>query len=50
MVLGVKFITSSPEGKAEIKKSAVIYVIGAIMVFAAGIILGVIQNVANNIT
>lgn len=42
MVLGVKFITASPEAKAEMK-SAVIYVIGAIMVFMTGIINGVIK-------
>ncbi len=46
VVLGVKFMTASPDGKAEIKKSAIIYVVGAILVFAAGVILQVIQNVA----
>ena len=46
VILGVKFMTASPDGKAEIKKSAVIYVVGAVLVFAAGIILQVIQNVA----
>ena len=47
--LGVKFITASPEGKAEIKKSAIIYVIGAVIVFAAGALLGVISNLSNNV-
>ncbi|MBR3134692.1 MAG: hypothetical protein IKG56_04440 [Clostridia bacterium] len=47
VVLGVKFMTASPDGKAEIKKSAVIYVVGAILVFAAGTILKVIQNLGN---
>ena len=46
--LGVKWIAAAPEAKADIKKSAVIYVIGAVMVFAAGVILQVIRNVANN--
>lgn len=46
VILGVKFMTASPDGKAEIKKSAVIYVVGAVLVFAAGVILQVIQNVA----
>lgn len=50
MYLGVKFITASPEGKAEIKKSAVIYVIGALMVFAAGAILGVIKDLSVGIS
>lgn len=49
VLLGVKFITSSPEGKAEIKKSAIIYVIGAIIVFAAGTLLGVISNLSTNV-
>lgn len=47
MMLGIKYVTSSPEGKAEVKKSAVIYVIGAVLVFAAGTVLTVIQNMAN---
>lgn len=46
MMLGIKYVTSSPEGKAEVKKSAVIYVIGAVLVFAAGTVLTVIQNMA----
>ena len=45
--LGVKWIAAAPEAKADIKKSAVIYVIGAVMVFAAGAILQVIKSVAN---
>lgn len=49
VMLGVKFITSSPEGKAEIKKSAIIYVIGAIIVFAAGTLLTVISNLSTNV-
>ena len=47
--LGIKFVTSSPEGKAEVKKSAAIYVVGAILLFAAGGILGIVQNLANNV-
>lgn len=49
VLLGVKFITASPEGKAEIKKSAIIYVIGAIIVFAAGTLLGIISNLSTNV-
>jgi hypothetical protein len=45
MVLGVKFISASPDGKAEIKKSAVIYVVGALLVFFAGLILGWIKDI-----
>lgn len=46
MFLGIKFLTASPEGKAEIKKSAVIYIVGAVLLFAAGGILTIIQNIA----
>ena len=48
MVLGVKFISASPDGKAEIKKSAVIYVVGALLVFFAGLILGWIKDINFN--
>lgn len=48
VVLGVKWISAAPEGKADIKKSAIIYVVGAALVFAAGVILQVIKNVADN--
>lgn len=44
VTLGVRFMTASPEGKAEIKKSAVIYVVGAALVFAAAAILTIIKN------
>lgn len=46
--LGIKWITASPEAKADIKKGAIIYVIGAVLVFAAGLILNVIQNLAKS--
>lgn len=48
IMLGIKFVTASPDGKAEVKKSAVIYVIGAVLVFAAGAVIQVIQNLANS--
>ena len=45
MVLGIKFVSASPDGKAEIKKSAVIYVVGALLVFFAALILGWIKDI-----
>ena len=48
IILGIQFITASPEGKATIKKSAIQYVIGAIIVFAAGTLLGIIANMSNS--
>ena len=47
VILGVKWISAAPDEKANIKKGAVIYVVGAVLVFAAGAILQVIRNVAN---
>ena len=48
VLLGIKFMTASPDAKAEIKKSSVIYVIGAVLVFAAGLLLNLIKSVANS--
>ena len=48
--VGIKFLTASPEGKAEIKKTAVIYVVGAILLFAATGILGIVRNLASSIS
>lgn len=47
LYLGVKYISASPEGKAEIKKSAITYVIGAVLVFAAGTVLNIIRNLTD---
>lgn len=46
MFLGIKYITASPDGKAEIKKSSVQYVVGAIILFAATGILQIVRNFA----
>lgn len=48
VVLGVKWLVAAPDQKADMKKSAIVYVVGAFMVFAAGAILGVIKNVSTN--
>ena len=48
VILGVKWISAAPEGKADIKKGAIIYVVGAALVFAAGVILQVIRKVMDN--
>ena len=50
MFVGIKFVTASPEGKAEIKKTAVIYVVGAILLLAASGVLGIIQSLAKNVS
>ena len=48
LYLGAKYVSAAPDGKAEIKKTAVQYVIGAALVFAAGAIIGIIQNLINS--
>lgn len=47
VVLAMKYMTSAPSDRASIKKSAITYVVGAIIMFAASGILGIIQNFAN---
>lgn len=44
IVLAIKYMTAAPEGKAEIKKSALIYVVGAVLMFGASAILGIIKS------
>ncbi len=47
IVLAIKYISAAPGDKAEIKKHAVVYVVGAIVLFAATGILGLVKNFAN---
>ena len=35
VVLGIKYMTASPEGKADYKSTMIPYIVGAIIVFAA---------------
>ena len=46
IVLAIKYIYTAPGDKAEIKKHAVVYVVGAVVLFAASGILGIIKNFA----
>ena len=50
IILAIKYISAAPSEKAEIKKSAVIYVTGAILLFAASGVLTVIQSLAEQLT
>ena len=49
IVLAIKYISAAPSDKAEIKKHAVIYVVGAVVLFAATGIMQIIKNFAGNI-
>ncbi len=48
-VLGIKYVSASPNEKADYKKGATIYVIGAVLLFGASILVGVIKNFAMNL-
>ena len=48
-VLGAKYMLAAPNDRAEIKKHAVVYVAGAIVIFAASGILGLIRTFATQI-
>lgn len=43
--LGIKYIMASPDGKAEIKKQAFAYILGAVLLFGATAIITVVKNV-----
>ena len=47
IVLAIKYISSAPNDKAEIKKHAVIYVVGAVLLFGASGILELIKQFAS---
>lgn len=44
MFIGIKYITSSPDGKAEVKKTAMYYVGGIVLLLAASTIVTFIGN------
>lgn len=47
IVLGMKYMMSAPGDRATIKKHAVVYIVGAIVMFGAAGLLGLIRNFAN---
>lgn len=49
IILAIKYMVSSVSERAEIKKHAVVYVIGAIIIFAVNGIIGIIQQFSTNI-
>ena len=42
--MGIKYITSAPEGRAEVKKQGIIFVTGAFMLFASSSIVGWLKD------
>ena len=49
IVLAIKYISAAPNDKAEIKKHAIVYVVGAVVLFAASGILGIVRGFADTI-
>ncbi len=49
VIAGIRYMFASADQKAEIKKSMIGLVIGAILVFAASIVLQFIVNVTNEV-
>lgn len=47
--VAIKYMTSAPGERASIKKHAVVYVVGAIVLFGAAGILNIIQKFATNV-
>lgn len=46
--MAIKYISAAPSEKAEFKKSATAYIVGAIVLFAASGILGIVKNFATS--
>ncbi len=44
-IIGIRIITESPNGRAEIKQHMIPYLIGAVMAFAIVPILGIVNNI-----
>ena len=49
LVIGIKYITASPEGKADIKGTAIAYLIGAVCIFSAVGILNGIKDIVEKL-
>lgn len=44
IILAIKYFRMAPEGKADIKKSMTMYVVGAFILFGASGLLGIFKN------
>ena len=50
MILGIKYMVGSAEEKADYKKSMIPYLVGAVVLFGASAIAGVVVSLSQNIT
>jgi len=44
IIIGIKFVMASPEGKADLKKQLIPFVIGCVILFAGSTIITVIKS------
>ncbi len=49
VMLAIQYLSAAPNEKAEIKKSVSIYVLGAVLLFAASGVLEIVQRFAKNV-
>lgn len=49
IVLAIKYMVAAPGDKADIKKSAAIYILGAVILFSTSGILGIIRKFSGNV-
>lgn len=47
LILGIKYMMGSAEEKADYKKSMIPYLVGAVLIFAASTITGIVYDMAN---
>ncbi len=50
MYIGIKYMMASANEKADLKKGAISYVIGAILLVAASSVFGIINSIGQTIT
>ena len=50
VIAGIRYMFASAEGKADIKKQTIGLMVGAVLVFGASGIIGLITNITNDIT
>ena len=46
IIIGIKYVSAAPEGKAELKKKAIIYIVGAMLLFGATAIVELLKNIS----
>ena len=46
-IIGLKYMFSSVEGKADYKKAMMPYIVGCFMLMGTSVLIGVIKSVAN---